>query len=56
MESGEVQRNDSGAVTMLHNEHVYKYYRFKGWVAEQRKRWMRREFMYQWAEDEREAQ
>lgn len=41
---------------VLHNEHVYKYYRFKGWVARQIKRCMRSEFMYQWAADERADQ
>lgn len=40
----------------LHNEHVYKHYRWKGWVALQMKRCMRSEFMYQWAEDERAHQ
>lgn len=38
------------------NEHVYKYFRFKAWVAIQCKRHLRASFMYSFAEQEREAQ
>lgn len=40
----------------LHNEHVYKAYRFKAWVAEQTNRPLRQFFMATLAEKERTMQ
>lgn len=37
---------------MLYNEHVYKFYRWKGWVAEQQGRHMRAFFMRDFARQE----
>ena len=40
----------------MHNEHVYLFFRWKGWVAEQRQRHMRAFFMRDFARQERVAQ
>lgn len=37
-------------------EHIYKYWRFKGWVAKQTGRLIACEFAYQWAQDEKKLQ
>ena len=40
----------------MHNDHIYKYYRWQGWIAKQQGRLMRQFFMYEWANEERNAQ
>ena len=40
----------------LHNEHVYKYFRWKGWVATKLNKPMRSFFMYDFARQEHETQ
>lgn len=37
----------------MHNGHVYKYYRWLGWVAKQQKRHLRSFFMWEFAEQEK---
>ena len=40
----------------MHNDHVYKYYRWLGWLAEENKRHMRAFFMRDFARQERADQ
>lgn len=40
----------------MHNEHIYKYYRWLGWLAERNGRPMRAFFMRDFARQEREEQ
>lgn len=40
----------------MHNEHVYKYWRWRAWVADQSRRLLAATFFYQWAQDERNLQ
>jgi len=41
---------------MLHNEHVYKYWRWRGWILRQQKRYLGAELLHYWADNEREVQ
>lgn len=42
--------------SVMHNEHVYLFYRWKGWVAKQQGKLMWTLFMDELARREREAQ